>query len=83
MIILDTLKKASQKTEKLQLAYREWQEVSAESITEQREIIKRIAKHKQLLFLHKIEELVKAENLEQAKTVSTQFLQKIGTNALV
>jgi hypothetical protein len=34
MTILDSLKKASQKTEKLQLAYRKWQEVSAESITE-------------------------------------------------
>jgi hypothetical protein len=46
-------------------------------------MIKGIAKHKRLLFLYKIEALVKAENLEQAKTVSTQFLQKIGTNALV
>ncbi len=36
-----------------------------------------------MLFLHETEALVKAENLEKAKTVSTQFLQKIGTNALV
>jgi hypothetical protein len=36
-----------------------------------------------LLFLHETEALVKAENLEKAKIVSTQFLQKIGTNALV
>jgi hypothetical protein len=36
-----------------------------------------------LLFLHEIEALVKSENLEKAKTVSTQFLQKIGTNSLV
>ncbi|WP_016951760.1 hypothetical protein [Anabaena sp. PCC 7108] len=67
----------------LQLAYREWQDISAASITEQREIVKRIAQHQRLLCLQNIEELVKAENLEAAKRSSTEYIQKFGDNSVV
>ncbi|WP_413172879.1 peptidase M, neutral zinc metallopeptidase site [Anabaena azotica] len=67
----------------LQLAYREWQDISSESITEQREILKHFSQYQRLLCLHHIEELIRAEKLEQAKTASIEFIQKFGNNALV
>ncbi|WP_234300735.1 tetratricopeptide repeat protein [Sphaerospermopsis aphanizomenoides] len=67
----------------LQSAYREWQEVSAVSITQQREILKRLSQYQRLLALHHIQEFVKNDNLEQAKTASLEFIQKFGANTLV
>ncbi|TAF08711.1 MAG: peptidase M, neutral zinc metallopeptidase site [Nostocales cyanobacterium] len=67
----------------LQSAYREWQGISALAVAEQRDILKQIVQHQRLLCLQEIEELVKTDNLEQAKTISTKFLQKFGANALV
>lgn len=67
----------------LQPAYREWQGISATEIIEQREILKRLSQRQRWHSLQNIEQLVKAENFEQAKTVSTEFLQKFGANPLV
>ncbi|MFM2061263.1 MAG: hypothetical protein RLZZ507_933 [Cyanobacteriota bacterium] len=67
----------------LQSAYREWQEIDALVVIEQKEIIKSIAQHQRLLYLQKIENLVKAQNLPAAKMASKVFMQKFGADALV
>ncbi|MBD2386404.1 peptidase M, neutral zinc metallopeptidase site [Cylindrospermum sp. FACHB-282] len=67
----------------LQPAYREWQEVSAAAITQQREVLKHLSQRQRLLSLKNIEQLVKLENIEQAKTHSREFLQKFGFDPLV
>ncbi|WP_414754417.1 peptidase M, neutral zinc metallopeptidase site [Anabaena sp. CCY 9910] len=69
--------------ENLQIAYREWQGLSGVEISEQREILKIISQRQRLFCLQNIEELVKAENLEQAKIASREFAQKFGFNQVV
>ncbi|AFZ59527.1 peptidase M, neutral zinc metallopeptidase site [Anabaena cylindrica FACHB-243] len=67
----------------LQLAYWEWQNVSAVSINEQKTIIQDVFQYQFSLSLHNIEELVKSKQWEKAKTASREFIQKFGANALV
>ncbi|MEA5550760.1 peptidase M, neutral zinc metallopeptidase site [Anabaena cylindrica UHCC 0172] len=67
----------------LQLAYWEWQNVSAVSINEQKTIIQDVFQYQYSLSLHNIEELVRSKQLEKAKTASREFIQKFGANALV
>ncbi|WP_066382480.1 tetratricopeptide repeat protein [Anabaena sp. CA = ATCC 33047] len=67
----------------LQLAYREWQSLSSKNIAPQREILKTLSQRQRLLYLQNIEQLVKAENLPQAKTASTKFIEKFGYDSLV
>lgn len=69
--------------ENLQLAYREWQQISSPNITQQQEILKNLSHRQRLTSLQNIEALVTAENLEQAKITSTEFLQKFGADPLV
>jgi hypothetical protein len=67
----------------LQLAYREWQGISAVSIHEQREILKHLSQRQRLLSLQKIEQLVKAEDFAAAHIVSREFIQKFGVDPVV
>ena len=72
--------------ENLQQAYREWQGLSATEIPEitvQREILNSLAQRKRLLLIQNIEQSVKAENLDLAKTTSEEFIQKFGFDPLV
>ncbi|MBW4645231.1 MAG: peptidase M, neutral zinc metallopeptidase site [Goleter apudmare HA4340-LM2] len=69
--------------ENLQLANREWQSLSSTAITEQREILKSISQRQRLLSLKKIEQLVKAEKLDEAKTASTEFIQTFSDDQLI
>lgn len=69
--------------ENLQLANQEWQKISTNSIVPQQEILQTISQRQRLLSLQNIENLVKAENLEQAKTASTEFIQKFGWEELI
>lgn len=69
--------------EDLQVAYKEWLGLSTPNIAKQREIIKNLSQRQRLVRLQNIEHLVAAENWEKAKTKSTQFLQKFGSDSLV
>lgn len=69
--------------EDLQLAYKEWQGLTTANIAKQLEIIKKLSQRQRLLILQNIEQLVKAENWENAKTESTEFIQKFGYDPLV
>ncbi|MEH2245018.1 hypothetical protein [Nostoc sp.] len=69
--------------ENLQVAYKEWQGLTTANIAKQREIIKNLSQRQRLLRLQNIEQLVKVENWENAKTESTQFTQKFGFDPLV
>ncbi|MBD0388510.1 MAG: peptidase M, neutral zinc metallopeptidase site, partial [Nostoc sp. C3-bin3] len=69
--------------EHLQVAYKEWQGLNTPNIAKQREIVKNLSQRQRLLRLQNIEQLVKAENWENAKTESTEFIQKFGSDPLV
>lgn len=71
------------KQENLQQTHREWQAISTAVITEQREILNSLAQRQRLLLIQNIEQFVKAENLDSAKTASTEFIEKFGSNPLV
>ena len=67
----------------LQAAYKEWQGLSSNEIAAQKEMLKSLSQRQRLLAIQNIEQLVKDENLEQAKTASTEFTQKFGSDSLV
>ena len=67
----------------LQAAYKEWQGLSSNEIASQKEIIKSLSQQQRLLAIQNIEQLVKNENLQQAKTASTEFTKKFGSDSLV
>ncbi len=67
----------------LQPAHREWQSLTHVAIESQREILKSLAQRQRLLAIQNIEQLVKNENLEKAKTASVAFIQKFGADSLV
>lgn len=67
----------------LQAAYKEWQGLSSKEITVQKEILKSLSQRQRLLAIQNIEQLVKNENLEQAKIASAEFIQKFGSDSLV
>lgn len=67
----------------LQAAYKEWQGLSSNQIAAQKEIIKNISQRQRLLAIQNIEQLVKNDNLEQAKTASTDFTKKFGCDSLI
>ncbi|MEH2112601.1 hypothetical protein [Nostoc sp.] len=69
--------------EDLQIAYKEWLGLTTPNIAKQLEIIKNLSQRQRLLKLQNIEQLVKAENWDNAKTESTQFIQKFGSDPLV
>ncbi|MEH1766784.1 MAG: peptidase M, neutral zinc metallopeptidase site [Nostoc sp.] len=69
--------------EDLQVAYKEWLGLTTTNIAKQREIIKNLSQRQRLLRLQNIEQLVKAENWQNAKTESTEFIQKFGSDPLV
>lgn len=69
--------------ENLQVAYKEWLGLTTPNIAKQQEIIKNLSQRQRLLRLQNIEQLVKAENWENAKTESTEFIQKFGSDPLV
>lgn len=64
-------------------AHREWQPLAQTTIGHQRNTLNILAQRQRLLELQNIEQLVKAESLEDAKTVSTAFIQKFGSDSLV
>lgn len=67
----------------LRLAYREWQNISHPQISQQIEIIKKIAQYKRLEYLSKIEQLVAHDNLHEAEEISYQFIEKFGNDPIV
>jgi hypothetical protein len=67
----------------LEAAYKEWQGLSSNEIAAQKEMLKSLSQRQRLLAIQNIEQLVKDENLEQAKTASTEFTQKFGSDSLV
>jgi tetratricopeptide (TPR) repeat protein len=67
----------------LQAAHKEWHSLTSATMLAQKEIIKSLSFRQRLLALQNIEQLVKDENLEQAKTASTAFIQKFGFDSLV
>ncbi len=69
--------------EDLQVAYKEWLGLTTTEITKQREILKNISQRQRLVGLQNIEQLIKAENWENAKTESRKFIQKFGSHPLV
>jgi hypothetical protein len=69
--------------ENLQQADREWQGLSTAVISKQREILNHLAQHQRLSLIQNIEQFVKLENLEAAKTASTEFIEKFGSHPLV
>ncbi len=71
------------KQENLQQAHREWQGISNNAIAEQREMLNSFAQRQRLLLIHNIEQFVKAENLDSAKTASVEFIEKFSSNPLV
>lgn len=64
-------------------AHREWQLLAQTTIGHQRNTLNILAQRQRLLELQNIEQLVKAESLEDAKKVSTAFVQKFGADSLV
>lgn len=69
--------------ENLQQAYREWQGLSFNGISAQREILNSLAQRQRLLYLENIEKFVKLENLELAKAASEEFTHTFGFDPLV
>ncbi|PSM48121.1 peptidase M, neutral zinc metallopeptidase site [Chroococcidiopsis sp. CCALA 051] len=67
----------------LQQAHREWQSSTHTAIESQKELLKSLAQRQRLLAIQNIEQLVKAENLDNAMATSTAFVQKFGSNLLV
>lgn len=67
----------------LQAAHREWHPLAGATMLAQKEIIKTLCERQRLLALQDIQQLVKNENLEQAKTASTAFIKKFGFDSLV
>ncbi|QOV23870.1 tetratricopeptide repeat protein [Anabaenopsis elenkinii] len=67
----------------LQTAYREWQGLSGQVMTEQREILKSLAERKRLLCLQNIESQVNSNNLYQAQIASQEFIQTFGSYPIV
>ena len=67
----------------LQAAYKEWQGLSSNEIAAQKETLKSLSQRQRLLAIQNIEQLVKDENLQQAKTASTEFTKKFGSDSLV
>ena len=67
----------------LQAAHKEWHSLTSATMQAQKEIIKSLSFRQRLLALKNIEQLVKNENLEQAKTASTAFIKKFGFDSLV
>ncbi len=71
------------KQQNLQAAYREWQRIPSATLTKQKENLKNISQRQQLLILQNIENSIKDDNLEQAQTLSEDYLQKFGFDSLV
>ncbi|WP_375513024.1 peptidase M, neutral zinc metallopeptidase site [uncultured Nostoc sp.] len=69
--------------EDLQVAYKEWLGLTTANIAKQREILKNLSQRQRLVGLQNIEQLVNTENWDNAKTESTNFLQKFGSHPLV
>ncbi|MGI8502093.1 MAG: tetratricopeptide repeat protein [Hassallia sp.] len=67
----------------LQAAHKEWHPLAGTTMQAQKEIIKSLSFRQRLLALQNIEQLVNDENLEQAKTASTAFIKKFGSDSLV
>lgn len=67
----------------LQPAHREWHNLTQTTIGYQRDALKSLAQRQRLLAIQNIEQLVKNENLEKAKTASVAFIQKFGADSLV
>ncbi len=67
----------------LQAAYKEWQGLSSNEIAAQKETLKSLSQRQRLLAIQNIEQLVKNENLQQAKTASSEFTKKFGSDSLV
>lgn len=67
----------------LQPAHREWQSLTQTTVGYQRDALKSLAQRQRLLAIQNIEQLVKNENLEKAKTASVAFIQKFGADSLV
>ncbi|BAY64542.1 hypothetical protein NIES22_46410 [Calothrix brevissima NIES-22] len=71
------------KQNNLQQAYREWQGLSFNEISAQREILNTLAQRQRLLYLKNIEEFVNLGNLELAKAASEEFSHTFGFEPLV
>ncbi|MBD2354916.1 peptidase M, neutral zinc metallopeptidase site [Tolypothrix sp. FACHB-123] len=69
--------------ENLQQAYREWQGLSSNAISAQREILNSLAQRHRLLYLQNIEKFIHTENLELAKAATEEFNHTFGFDPLV
>lgn len=67
----------------LQQAHREWKFLSHAEIESQQEIIKSLSQRQRLLSIQNVEQLVKNESLEKAKTASAAFINKFGSDSLI
>lgn len=74
---------AQAKQGNLQQAHREWQSLTQTTVGYQRDALKSLVQRQRLLALKNIEQLVKDENLAEAKVASTAFIQKFGSEPLV
>jgi tetratricopeptide (TPR) repeat protein len=68
---------------KWQQADREWQSISHNDVKAQRQSLKILAQRDRLTTMSKIEQLVDSGNLEQARSISLEFIQKFGVHRLV
>lgn len=66
-----------------QQAYHEWQSVTDPEVEKQRELLKILAQRDRLGVIKEIEELVEAEKLTEAKTVSLNFIHKFSSSPVV
>lgn len=67
----------------LQQAHREWQSLTDAAVESQKDLLKSLAQRQRFLALQNIEQLVKNESLEKAKTASLAFIQKFSSDSLV
>jgi hypothetical protein len=67
----------------LQQAHREWQSLTDAAVESQKDLLKSLAQRQRFLALQNIEQLVKDESLEKAKTASLAFIQKFSFDSLV
>lgn len=68
----------------LQSAHREWQNIqSTPSLLQQKQNLKIISQRQKLQALKNIEQSLASEHLEQAQTLSREYLQKYGSDAVV
>ncbi len=67
----------------LQQANREWQPLTQTTVAFQKNTLKSFAQRQRLIEIKNIEQLVKAERLENARAASQEYIKKFGSEPLV